>query len=126
MPIITLEYTSNLPDRVDFTDLFSRIHRVLHETGGIRLDNCKSRARQVDEYYIGDGHPLNAFAQLTVRFVEGRSDEVKARIGERCLEILKQAYPVSVARLDVQITVEVGDIRLAGYFKYPEGTFTRQ
>jgi len=126
VPNILLETTSNLPDSVEFPKLFAAIHHVLHETAGIRLDNCKSRVTKFDQFYIGDGHPSNAFVQLSIRFVEGRSSEIKIDVGNQCLALLKQFYHQSVARLDLQVTVEIGDIHLEEYFKYPEGTFTPQ
>lgn len=126
MPNILLEYTSNVSDSIEYSKLFTAVHNVLHETAGIRLDNCKSRATKIDEFYIGDGHPSNAFVQLSIRFLAGRSGEVKTRVGNECLAILKQFYEKSLARLDLQVTVEVCDIQREAYFKYPEGTFTPQ
>ncbi len=126
MPNIRLEYTSNISESINFSELFSSIHSALHETAGIRLDNCKSRATRIDEFYIGDGHPSNAFVQLSIRFVEGRSSETKTKVGNQCLALLKQFYQKSVARMDLQATVEICDIHLEEYFKYPEGTFTTQ
>lgn len=126
MPNILLEYTSNVSDSFEYPKLFTEIHSVLHETAGIRLDNCKSRAIKLDEFTIGDGHPSNAFVQLSISFLAGRSAEIKTSVGDQCLTILKQYYEYSVARLDVQITVEICDILREAYFKYPEGTFTPQ
>lgn len=126
MPNILLEYTSNVTDPVDFSDLFSAIHQVLHDTAGIHLDNCKSRARRIDHYYIGDGHPSNAFVQLNISFVAGRSDAIKQALGEQSLKLLMQFYQKSMSRLDLQITVQIADIQLAEYFKYPEGSLTPQ
>lgn len=126
MPNIVLEYSSNISEAIDFADLFTAIHQVMHEVGSINLDNCKSRAVAIEKFHIGDGHPSNAFVQLSVAFLAGRSNEVKQRIGKACLAQLKQFYEKSMARLDLQITVEIIDIQLENYFKYPEGTFTVQ
>ena len=126
MPNIVLEYTSNVSEAIDFKDLFSSIHQVLHEVGGIKLDNCKSRAVEIGVFHIGDGHPSNAFVQLSVAFLAGRSKETKRQIGNDCLTQLKRFYEKSMARLDLQITVEISDIQPLEYFKYPEGTFTVQ
>jgi len=126
MPNILLEYTSNVSESIDFSELFTDIHKVLHEVGGINLDNCKSRASEVAYYHIGDGHPSNAFIQLSVAFLVGRSKDIKQQIGSECLACLKRFYEKSLARLDLQITVELADIQRENYFKYPEGTFTVQ
>ena len=126
MPNIVLEYTSNVPEAIDFSELFSDIHKILHERGGINLDNCKSRAIEINDYHIGDGHPSNAFVQLSIAFLAGRGDEIKQQIGEQSLACLKRFYAKSMARYDLQITVELADIQRENYFKYPEGTFTEQ
>ena len=126
MPNIVLEYSSNVSEAIDFTDLFSSIHQVVHEVGSINLDNCKSRVVEIETFHIGDGHPSNAFVQLSVAFLAGRSNETKQQIGNECLAQLKQFYEKSMARLDLQITVEIADIQRENYFKYPEGTFTVQ
>jgi 5-carboxymethyl-2-hydroxymuconate isomerase len=126
VPNIVLEYSSNVSEVIDFTELFALIHKVMHEVGSIKLDNCKSRVVEMDKFYIGDGHPSNAFVQLSVAFLAGRSNETKQKVGNACLAQLKQFYEKSMARLDLQITVEIADIQRENYFKYPEGTFTVQ
>ena len=126
MPNIVLEYSSNVSEVIDFADLFAAIHKVMHEVGSINLDNCKSRAVEIGKFHIGDGHPSNAFVQLSVAFLAGRSNKTKQQIGNACLVQLKQFYEKSMARLDLQITVEIADIQRGNYFKYPEGTFTVQ
>lgn len=126
MPQIVLEYSSNVLEQTGFAPLFVGIHEILHERAGIRLDNCKSRALRRDEFYIGDGHPSNAFVHLDIRFIEGRSEDVKQSVGTASLNRLKQFFEKSMARLDLQITVELGDIQRSSYFKFPEGTLTAQ
>ncbi len=126
MPNLRLELTPNILDQVDFSELFAEIHKILHEQGGIKLDNCKSRVSTLEHYYIGDGHPSNAFVQLTLHLIAGRSLEVKQRIGNACLAQLKHSFSTSMARLDLQVTVEIVDINSDEYFKYPEGSLTPQ
>jgi 5-carboxymethyl-2-hydroxymuconate isomerase len=126
MPQIVLEYSSNLPTDVDFKGLFSEIHQALQNIAGIRLDNCKSRARVAEHYFIGDGDVNNAFVHLQIRFIEGRTSAVKQAIGEQCLAMLKQYYSESMAAMDLQITVEIDDLLRDFYFKYPEGSLTPQ
>ncbi|MCP5054402.1 MAG: hypothetical protein GY940_44960, partial [bacterium] len=77
MPHLVLEYTGNIQQEVDFQDMFSRFHSVLSDTGGININNCKSRAVKLDHYYIGGGMPGQAFLHLEVRFLEGRAAALK-------------------------------------------------
>jgi len=124
MPHLTLEYTSNVSEPEDMREVMLKMHRVLNETGGIRLGNCKSRSRRLDTYAVGDGSLDNAFLHLDVRFMEGRPDEVKRAIGNELLQILMESFPGT--GLDLQITVEIRDIMGNSYFKHPEGTLTPQ
>ena len=126
MPNILLEYSTNVSEVVDYKLLFIEIHKILNEVAGIKLDNCKSRVSEIERFHIGDGHPSNAFVQMSISFIAGRSDEVKQNVGEACLDCLKQFYEKSMEKLDLQLTVELIDIRREDYFKYPEGTFTPQ
>ncbi|MFC1724750.1 5-carboxymethyl-2-hydroxymuconate Delta-isomerase [candidate division KSB1 bacterium] len=118
MPHLTLEYTNNITQTVDFNNLFTDLHGILEETGGININNCKSRAVQLDKFFIAKGESNKAFVHLDVSFLEGRPVELKQEIGSKILEKLKKHYKQSIAELDIQITVEIKDIRRDVYFKY--------
>ena len=126
MPQITLEYTTNAPQREGLQDLLAKIHRILAEVGGIKIGNCKSRARACETYHIAGGEPSGAFVHLEVRILEGRTPEVKQKIGESLLKALVDWYGESGADNGLQLTVEIQDIILANYFKHPSGSFTPQ
>jgi 5-carboxymethyl-2-hydroxymuconate isomerase len=121
MPHLTLEYTGNLEQEIILDDLFPRLHGALVDVAAIPIGNCKSRAYRLDNYYIADGGPQHAFVHLAIRFMEGRSVEVKRMIGRGCLEVLEELCH-SPAGLALQITVEIQDIERTTYFKLPEGT----
>jgi 5-carboxymethyl-2-hydroxymuconate isomerase len=123
MPHLTLEYTGNIEQEIDFDDLFGKLHRILAGVGAIRLDNCKSRAWRLDHYYIADGGAQHAFVHLVMRFLAGRPRELKQEIGRQSLTILKEAFAPSLAELELQISVEIQDIERSTYLKAPEGTF---
>ena len=125
MPHIVLEYSDNLPALADFRALFDDIHLTLNRIGGIKIENCKSRAYAASHCYIGDGNPDNAFIHLDVEFVEGRSDEVKRSIGHECLELLQRHYQLHLSET-LQITVKIEDIALDLYFKHPAGSLDYQ
>jgi len=125
MPQIKLEYTDNIPDKINFEDTFSKIHHLLHDIAGIAIHNCKSRAVKLDKYYIGDGISKSKFVHLEIALLEGRTKEIKQRIAEEILQILKKNYLTKRLIDDLQVTVEIKDIKKEFYFKYPEGTFSK-
>jgi 5-carboxymethyl-2-hydroxymuconate isomerase len=83
----------------------------LAETGGIRRDNCKSRARPADPFLVGSGSESDAFVHLDIRLLQGRPSEVKQAIGQQLLNLLQNWFQHSSDRLRLQITVEIQDIR---------------
>jgi 5-carboxymethyl-2-hydroxymuconate isomerase len=122
MPHLTLEYTANLAGTPPTPELLLSIHGLLNSVAGIRPENCKSRWREVDGWVVGRGDPNAAFVHLDLRFLEGRPLEVQQAVGEGALEILKAHFLPEPPGVDLQITVEVQEIRKASYFKFPSGT----
>lgn len=117
MPHLTLEYTANSTDKTVFTELFAKLHKVLAEITGIKIENCKSRAYKAEDYYVSDGTTNESYVHLEVRFIEGRDEELKKKTGEALLESLKSFFDTEE---NIQISVEILDIRRVEYFKYPE------
>ncbi|MCG8604712.1 5-carboxymethyl-2-hydroxymuconate Delta-isomerase [bacterium] len=117
MPHLTLEYSANINQSVDFKALFLRLHQVLAEVGSIDIENCKSRAFKCKNYHIARGENAHAFVHLEVCFLEGRSLSVRQLLGKSLLEIMDEIYKPSLDALNLQITVEVKDIQKALYFK---------
>ena len=121
MPHLTLEHTANVSPQVSFETLFLRLHEIL-ANAGIEITNCKSRSLERSSFYIANGQELAAFIHLDLRFLEGISDEAKREIGENALSILKEYFPTPDDIDDLQITVEINDIKRQDYFKSPPNT----
>ncbi|MGW8268390.1 MAG: 5-carboxymethyl-2-hydroxymuconate Delta-isomerase [Longimicrobiales bacterium] len=122
MPHLTVEYTANLGSTPPTPELFLNLHALLNTVAGIRPENCKSRWREVEEWVVGFGDTSSAFVHLDLRFLEGRPLDVQQAVGEGALEILKAHFLPEPPGLELQITVEVQEIRKATYFKFPPGT----
>jgi 5-carboxymethyl-2-hydroxymuconate isomerase len=120
-----LEYTSNLSHRSPDAAFLLEIHRLLESVAGIAIGNCKSRWREVGSWVVGSGADDSAFVHLDVRFMEGRPDRLKAEVGRQALQLLKTRFLPAPPGIDLQITVEIRDIRKASYFKDPPGTLGR-
>lgn len=122
MPHLTLEYTNNITQKIDTKAVFNQLHRVLETVGGVRIGNCKSRARVSEDFYIAEGKATDAFVHLDLRLLEGRSLALKRELGEHVLQVLNNHFTQAQGALDLQITVSIIDIERATYFKLPEGT----
>ena len=122
MPHLTLEYTANLDHAAPTPELMLALHHLLNAEASIRMENCKSRWRKVDDWVVGSGQGETAFVHLDLRFMEGRPLEIQRAVGEGALTALRNHFKEGPPGVDLQITVEVGEIRKATYFKFPEGT----
>jgi 5-carboxymethyl-2-hydroxymuconate isomerase len=74
---------------------------------------------------VAEGEGPSAFVHLDIRFLEGRSPEVKRAIGDGALDLLHKHFAPGAEEpegLDFQITIEIRDIHRVTYFKYPPGT----
>ena len=123
MPQITLQYTDNVHQGTAFSELFLDIHKIVSEVGGVRIGNCKSRAIRLEDYFVSAGDNRSGFVHLDLAILEGRS-EVKHELGQLCLDKLKSHFASDDEAIDLQITVEIRDMRRTAYFKYPDGTLT--
>jgi 5-carboxymethyl-2-hydroxymuconate isomerase len=117
MPHLTLEYSSNITQEIDFQALFLELHQMVAEQGNTLVANCKSRAYRLDDYLVAGGEAGAAFVHLTIRLFAGKPLEARQRLGRESLRLLEAYYAPSLAELALQITVEIGDIEQATYFK---------
>ncbi len=115
MPHVVLEYSDNLVDRPDLGRLLLEIHEALLATGAFVRDDIKSRAIRHDTYAVADGAPGRGFVAVEVRILAGRSDEVKAAAADGVLAALERAFPESLARQPVGLSVEIRDMDRASY-----------
>ena len=124
MPHLTLEYTSNLRQESPDAGLLLSLHRLLESAAGVRIGNCKSRWREVDRWAVGGGEGESAFVHLDIRLFEGRPEEVRRAVGAGALDILKDHFLPAPPGVELQISVEVREIRRSLYFKDTTGTPT--
>lgn len=124
MPHITLEYSANIEQPVDFHAFFHDVHIALQSLANIPIGNCKSRARACEAYHIADGSDRHAFVHLEIRFLEGRAPDIKSAISKQVLQILDALYAPTLTEFELQLTVEVNDIARLGYSKTPAGTLS--
>jgi len=117
MPHLILEHSTNIVEKADFEQLFSRMHWVLTELGAFKLADLKSRVYPCPTYYIADGDANHAFVHLRLEIVEGRTSDIKKQAGERLLALLKETFHESLKQHSCQITVELRDMARDGYFR---------
>lgn len=117
MPQITLEYSNNL-GASQAQALLQKIHAMLHSQLGTEVNNCKSRVICYDHFMIGDGGEGRAFVHLSVLILAGRSPDQKDQCGKELLELLKLHYHTDLIKMNLQITVHLGEMERSDYFKF--------
>ncbi|MDT9688071.1 isomerase [Streptomyces sp. P9(2023)] len=106
MPQITVDYSAPL-DRRGFA---LALHPLVVETVDTRIDSCKTRFREVEEFVVGDGTTDDLVVHVEIALLPGRTDETKARLAEGVLALLP-AYLKE--REGVRLSAEVRDLEPA-------------
>jgi len=117
MPHLTLEYTKNLQSKIEFKEIFSKIHGEIIETGEFVLDDIKSRAICIDNYFIGNGDPEKGFVHLRISILDHRDENLKNRLSKALLQVLSNYLEINTKGNKCQITVEVVNINSSCYSK---------
>lgn len=122
MPQLTLEFSSNIIEKIGIECLFASCHTLLANTLPAELASCKSRIIEATTFYIGDGNPNNAFVHMSLKVKAGRSKETLKKVGESLMEILKAHFKDSAQKLNLQITIEIMELQDT-YFKIQSGLY---
>lgn len=115
MPHLILEHTNNIKE--NFKSLFQKLHQILIVEACASLENCKSRAVELDTFLIGNNDTNNAFVHLEIRLIEGRGLKIREKIGKLVLTILEEYFSKSQVDLNLQISVEITELPRNLYFK---------
>lgn len=110
MPHVIAEYSANLRPRIDLPALLRCLHETAIGTGVFPRGGTRTRAIELTDYLIADGHPDNAFLHVTLRIGHGRDLDTRRRAGQQVFDALcAQLAPVSAAS-PLAISFEVQEI----------------
>jgi 5-carboxymethyl-2-hydroxymuconate isomerase len=118
MPHCILHYSANVVDDVDFHAAFEALHDALAAAGPFDRGNIKSRAIRCSDFRVGDGAEDRTFVSMEIAIFEGRDEATKARITSAALDVLKAAFPVTMARTRCDLTVRISEMDRGSYAKY--------
>jgi 5-carboxymethyl-2-hydroxymuconate isomerase len=117
MPHFTIEYSSNLEGRVDFKELAKVVHNAALATGVFEVGAVRTRTEPRNVYVIADGHPDNAFVAVTARIAQGRSPEVRKRLGATVFDALCSYMAKVYETTPIGLSLEVQEIDPTASFK---------
>jgi 5-carboxymethyl-2-hydroxymuconate isomerase len=117
MPQLILEFSDNIIEQNDLSRLMKTCNEALVVGLPAELASCKTRAIKHSLYHLGDGNPSNAFVHANLKVMPGRTNEVLQNMGNNIMEILKAYFVESQQKLNLQITIEIGELQNI-YFKF--------
>ena len=88
MPHFTLEYSSNLDDRVDMAEVVEVVRKAAVETGIFPLGGIRVRAVRCEHYAIADGSKEYGFLDMVLRLGEGRDLAARKKAGDHIFKAL--------------------------------------
>ncbi|WP_208324105.1 5-carboxymethyl-2-hydroxymuconate Delta-isomerase [Paenisporosarcina antarctica] len=118
IPHITVEYTDNLKEETNISLLLKSLNEVLiarsptFPIGGIR-----SRAIELQHYYVADGSQDDAFVHVTLKIGAGRSDEVKQETSQAMFDVITTHFSEVFNRRSLALSLELVEFSEAGTFK---------
>ena len=114
MPHIKLEHTEFIETSL-ISSVFKQLRGILIENAGIKEENCKCKAAHIPIYVIGNNESGH-FYHLEISFLEGKSEEIKQRIGQFSLETIKKYFPNRNDDIPKQLSVEIREMNPKYYF----------
>ncbi|MDH3266506.1 MAG: 5-carboxymethyl-2-hydroxymuconate Delta-isomerase [Gammaproteobacteria bacterium] len=109
MPHQVIEYSANLDTDMDIDELVTAMHATAASIDALPLGGIRTRAVRRDHYRIADGHPDNAFINVTLR-VAPRSPEVKKDAGERLFQALRDFVQPLFDKRPMSLSLEIQEL----------------
>lgn len=116
MPVVHFEYTNNLSIESQVHSFLKEVHASLVDIIKTDLLTCRSVIICHQDYLIGDGDPHNAFIQLSIRMLPGRSKETKDELGHHLLARIKQFFEKEIIKYQTQTRVHLTEVEKAYYY----------
>jgi 5-carboxymethyl-2-hydroxymuconate isomerase len=92
MPHFTIEYSANLDDRVDMSEVVELVRKAAVETGIFPVGGIRVRAVRCEHYAIADGAAHFGFLAMVLRLGEGRDLASRKRAGEHIFRALSSYF----------------------------------
>lgn len=110
MPHLTLEYSSNIVNRVDHAALFSALHQGLSRIGTFKIEDFKSRAYPAAAFFIGTGNDNQSFVNLDIATFRGKPLDERKLLTETALEILAGYFDDTLKGTNCDISVQITEL----------------
>lgn len=113
MPHFHIEYSANLEEVIDMSNLCEAVRVEAAQIDAFPLAGIRVRATCVDHYAIADGNARHGFIDLSVRLREGRPQAVKEDAIRRIFDAIKIFITPAMATHSIALSAEMRDIDAA-------------
>ena len=121
MPHITVEYSSNLPERPDAQRFLRHLHDVLVGCGPYKMEDIKSRLIMHDDFVVSNGAHNQGFVHMQLAIMP-RDPEIMKKTSETMMDALKKEFSTSLAEYNCALSVEIRLLEKEYYTKASGGT----
>lgn len=113
MPHCCIEYTPNVLNQWDASELLQTAHGVMLSCGLFGAVDVKTRARVVDDYILGEqAMNQSGFIHIIIYLLSGRTVEQKQMLTQKMAQTLRAKLPDLSS-----ITVDIRDMARETYAK---------
>jgi len=110
MPHLTIEYSKNLAESIEISELVKVMHDSAASIEVLPLGGLRTRASCREFYLIADGDSSNTFVNVVLRIAPGRSDEVKKQAGEKLFSSLKDFFDLFFQSSPIALSLEIQEL----------------
>ena len=110
MPHFHIEYSANLEEHLDMSDLCEVVRKEASQIEAFPLAGIRVRATRVEHYAIADGDSVHGFLDLSVRLRAGRTQEVKEDAIQRIFNAIKRFSESALSTQSIALSAEIRDI----------------
>ena len=110
MPHQIIEYSNNLSQKFDISELVVALHNCAAQIEALPLAGLRTRAFAAEHYAIADRHPDNAYIAVYLRLGQGRPESLREEIGEELYACLSVCTAELQASTPLALSYEVQEI----------------
>lgn len=110
MPHISIEYSDNLNEHMDMSELCELMRQSAIQTGLFPLAGIRVRAIACDHYAIADGHSDRYFIDIAVRLRAGRPLDKRKEATALLFETAQTHLSKLLASMPLALSMEMRDI----------------
>lgn len=110
MPHLSIEYSANLEDKVEISELCNVLRQTASEIETFPTAGIRVRAFATSHFSMADGDPKHGFVDISVRVRRGRPHEVKADATRRLFDAATLFMAPYMAKYSIALSLEMRDI----------------